>query len=145
MKKFKIAFLIVVVSVLFLEARTQERTDFDYTQHGKNWPSTCIDPERIYFHIKCIINHPSFFPDKSLQINNLISLLISDPLLQLVCYLIQPSLSTHNLLKHLGLEKSIQRSLSKHITLSKQQKSESGHVLNIESMIRMDSRIQKFK
>lgn len=79
MEAKKTVLLLLVVS--FVTIKTQDPTDFDYKQHGKDWPGACSDPSRKFFMIQLLINHQLFYPNKQPHKNPLTFLPILEALM----------------------------------------------------------------
>ena len=62
MEAKKTVFLLLLVC--FVAINTQDPTDFDYKQHGKDWPGACSDPSRKFFMIQLPINLQLFYQNK---------------------------------------------------------------------------------
>lgn len=60
MEAKKTVLLLLVVS--FVAIKTQDPTDFDYKQHGKDWPGACSDPSRNFFYDSVAHQSPIILP-----------------------------------------------------------------------------------
>lgn len=78
MEARKTVLLLLVVS--FVAINTQDPADFDYKQHGKDWPGACSDPSRKFFMTQLPINLQLFYQNKQLQKNPPTFLLILEAL-----------------------------------------------------------------
>lgn len=41
--------ILLLTIVLFVTIHTQDPIDYDYKQHGKDWPDACNDPTRNFY------------------------------------------------------------------------------------------------